>query len=452
MLDTLFILIFITIPVFVYYLCKVFDIDLFKPSIFSISIWLYILFAYVGIFPLYFGLDDYRVRLGINNKDIILKLLLISSLSLLIIACSYIYSRKLFMSNNPKYLGEYKKVKNDHLIYSDLLYLSIWLISTIVFIYILTIIPKIPLLAAINGETPDRIKMYRSLATNAFKGKLHYYNIFIEFGLLIPCFYFFVRFLNNKNLKNTLFLSLTLLTAIFSVIYTTQKAPIVWLMIALYSIYLLNNRMKFNVKTIFYVSMMSIPVLYVFYKYFMNMEDRSISEIFGAIFSRTFSGQLTPAYYYIELFPIQIPFLHGKSFPNPGGLFPFEKFNLPVEVFNRKLSVFVAEDIVGSAPAPFWGEAFANFSWLGIIVFSIYIGIIIAANESLFNFIGFNSITLPIYVWLALEFKNIALGGVGNYLFSINYVIAMSLIIFLTIFNNDRRSYKNESMPSHKCT
>lgn len=448
MIDIFFILLFLFFPYFIFKFTKKYCINLLYPSLLSITVILYFIFSYIGILPLYFGLDSYRVRLGINNKNIILLMWLMSSLSIFVIIATYILFSKI-LNFDYKIDTKYKfKQLPKNLIYSDLFFLILYVISSIVLIYYISKIPKIPLFAAINGDSSMAVKQYRSAATNAFSGNSHYYNLFIDLGLNLSTFYFWIRYLSNKTPRFFGLFCLVLVTTIFSVIYTTQKAPIIWLLLGLYSILLILKNKRYNVKSLFAFALISIPFLFLFYSYFMNMKDRGVIEILSAIISRTFSGQLTPAYSYLELYPGSNGFLYGKSFPNPGGIFPFQRINLPIEVFNIKFSMFVSDDIVGSAPAPFWGESYVNFGWIGIIVFSVYIAIIFIITDIFFKLIKLDYLTLPFYIMFAIEYKNIALGGISNYLFNINLIFLVSLMFFVLIFRK-RGKEKIESMPRY---
>lgn len=448
--NILFIIIFILVPFLLFYIAKISNVDLLKPSLISIGFILYIVFSYIGILPLYFGLDDYRVRLGINDKSIIFNMWLMSSISITIIIMTYILLAKYLKLNSKDKLYIPEK-KSNGLLVSDVAFFTLYIISTLVFLYYLTKLPKIPIFAAIQGETSMTVKAYRSMATNSFAGKSHYYNMFIDNGLTLTTFYFFVRYLTKKTKESLIIFIIVLGTCICSVVYTTQKAPLVWLILGLYSIYLIMKNKKYNIKFLLIFSTISVPFLYYFYSNFMNMKGRGIIEIVSAIFSRTFSGQLTPSYYYLQIYPQVYGFLYGKSFPNPGGIFGFERVNLPVEVFQLKLSAFVSGDIVGSAPAPFWAESYSNFGWLGVIASSIYIGILFIVLETFFKKMQLDFITLPFYIMFALELKNIALGGISNFIFNINFLFLISLLLIFTLKRKEDVK-KNDNMSHYYST
>src|SRR5690606_21203802 len=100
-----------------------------------------------------------------------------------------------------------------------------------------------------------------------------------------------------------------------------------------------------------------------------------------AISSRTLTGQISPAYFYMKMFPEHEGFLLGRSFPNPKGIFPWEPYPVTVEVMNFMNPKIIGTGVVGSAPTVFWADMYANFSFGGILLSSIIVGFIIFFSQ-----------------------------------------------------------------------
>lgn len=401
-----------------------------EPRLFPIVVWMYYISAYIGILPLYFGWDKYRAAIGINDKEIILKLLFYSGTSIILISVFYIINKELI---NSLFL-KYKRLTINNKVIpltksKEKLILILFFICSLIFIVYLSSIPEIPLFAQIKGSTSWDIKRYRSLATTDFGGKLYIYTIFFKTLYLFICFALFSNYLVKRNRRSLILFTLVFLANVFSAIYATQKAPFVWLLIGLILVYLISLNKKIKVNHVLFFGTTAVLVLFFSYKYFMNLQDRSAAEIFTSILSRAFTGQISPAYYYLELFPNQIGFLHGQSLPNPGGIFPWEHYRLTVEVMNIKFQNLASLDIVGSAPTAFWGESYANFGFLGIIIGSIYIGLILAITQIVFSITSKDPVNIAIYVLLILEFKDISTTGISNFIFNIDIIVILTLFL-----------------------
>ncbi|MBF4349498.1 oligosaccharide repeat unit polymerase, partial [Vibrio anguillarum] len=115
-------------------------------------------------------------------------------------------------------------------------------------------------------------------------------------------------------------------------------------------------------------------------------------------------------------------YLLGRSFPNPGGLMPYEPYRYTIEVMNWLFPDLVETGVVGTAPTVFWGEAYANFGPLGIPIVAFIIGCLIALVSYLVSKLEINPLTIGFFVWLILIFKDLSVTGFSDYLYNI-YII-----------------------------
>ncbi|MFD1707475.1 O-antigen polymerase [Siminovitchia sediminis] len=429
--SILFILLFITVPFFLFTFLKLNNIDMFKPELFSITFWGYLFFAYIGIFPLYFGWDKYRVAAGITDKSIILFILIYSASAFVIISITYVVFMKVFKKFGQR-INKFNSFKSwlPLNVYQSNFILLLLIFSTVVFMIYLFKIPEIPIFAQIKGYSTLEIKQFRSLATNDFSGSYYLYKLFFDTVYTLVCLSLFANYLVKRTNSSLRIFLISFFLSSFAAIYSTQKAPFIWLLIALLLTYLITLSRKISLKYIFRIGLAAIIFLFFFYRTFMGLQDRGALEVFGSMLSRAITGQISPAYYYLELFPKVVNYLHGTSFPNPNGIFPFEHYRLTVEVMNMKFSNLSDLGIVGSAPTAFWGEAFANFGYLGIIVSSFYIGILLTIVHLVFLHSKKSVFNIAVYVWMILEFNKLSSTGISNFIFNLNIISV--LLIWLT--------------------
>lgn len=156
----------------------------------------------------------------------------------------------------------------------------------------------------------------------------------------------------------------------------------------------------------------------------------SLTDALLAAFSRAFTGSIQPAYHYLEFFPVQHDFLYGRSFPNPGGLFPWEPYRLTEEVM-----AWVYPDDVGvvrSAPTIFWAELYANFGVPGVALVPVFVGFALYVLALCVARLPDGPVKTGYLVWLLLHFKNLAVSSFSGFMIDF-YFVGVTLIVLLTL-------------------
>ncbi|EMK6923501.1 oligosaccharide repeat unit polymerase, partial [Vibrio cholerae] len=286
---------------------------------------------------------------------------------------------------------------------------------------------QIALIVALT-DGANAAKEARSVMGNSFSGKYHWYKLVIhDLGNLVT-FTSFAIWLIRKRAKDALLLITALSYSVFVAIMATEKGPMAWLLIGLFMVYFLVRSNGFiPFKKLIPFAFLIVGLLITSYVYFMGSED--VGSALGSVFSRAFSGSILPAYFYLEFFPEYQEYLLGRSFPNPGGLMPYEPYRYTIEVMNWLFPDLVETGVVGTAPTVFWGEAYANFGPLGIPIVAFIIGCLIALVSYLVSKLEINPLTIGFFVWLILIFKDLSVTGFSDYLYNI-YIISLSVIMF----------------------
>lgn len=424
----LFILTFVTVPLFCIILLKLTDIRILDIKIPNIFLMFYFINAYIGIFPLYFYWDKYRYTLGVTNRQIIFKVLVYTSVSLIFIIVGLIICRQLWKLKLKRNIKETRDLSKK----TQLIIYLLFTISIIVLILYLKKLPAIPLLSAIKGSSFEELTRLRSMGGNSFQGKYHWYNLFMRQILLYLSYIAFSQAIIKKNKKDIFFFIVTFIISCFSCLMLNEKAPIVYYFMGLTFTFLISRQKKINFKSMVLISGLGLSFLSVMYMLFMNMKKRSLLDIFRAIASRLFAGSISPAYFYLEIFPRKQEFLIGRSFPNPRGIFPWEHYRITVEVMNYIAPHLSSVGVTGSAPTVFWGEAYANFGLIGILFFSVVVGLFIYLFQYFIDrYKTINPIHIGAQVWLILEFQKLTFSGVSRLIFDLNLLVIMALTIIL---------------------
>lgn len=428
MLKLLFLVLFLLFPLTLYRV-KVLRIKLSYISILSILFWGIIIFEYIGLALLMFDIDKFRSS-EITNKNILFQVF-IGTLTTLVILIIHLDKTPISTINRSKV---YHRTKSSVFLFFDLLLVTC---ISVLILYINKIgFKNIALFSALSILESNNLTLLRSEMTNNFVG-YHWYYLFTNRLMLFCNYFYFSNYLIESNKKNLVRFSISLVATVLSLIMSTEKGPFAYFLISLFFCYTIIRKRKISLKSISKLGFPILIVLTFFYVTFMKVGK--IGDAIGSVFSRTLTGQIQPAYHYFEFFPNVQPFLLGRSTTNPGGIFPFTPYNIPQEVMAWYNKQEYLSGIVGSMPTIFWGEAYANFGYLGIIIVPSIIFYLIRLIEKIFSSQQLNSIIIAAYVWVIMYFLNLSGTGYSNYIFDIYGTgFLFTLIIALLVQNNGK--------------
>jgi hypothetical protein len=212
----------------------------------------------------------------------------------------------------------------------------------------------------------------------------------------------------------------------------TEKAPILWYLISLILIYvIIKHQGRFQFKQLVKFLFFGFFIAAIMSMYFER--SRTLWLGMKSIFSRIITGQMQALYHYLEIFPAQINFLWGRSFPNPLGLLPFENFNLTQELSRIVFPDDMLMGVVGSMPTIYWGEMYANFSYLGIIIPPFFIGYFIYWLNIIIFRLPMTPLVLSFFIWTILHYKDLAVTSFSGFLVDVS-MFMMTLLFILFVF------------------
>lgn len=434
MIDILFVLLFFIFPIIIYYILKSNNLDIFTVSIPSFIIISMFLFSYIGFFLLYFGLDSYRVSIGITNKYQVLYAYLFSAWTIFSLSLGFLFSTKVLKIK----LYTYFQIRSFHKkerIFSIFILMFCFLV---LFLYLIQL-QDIALLTAIFDSLSEAHKA-RSLMGNDFSG-YHRYRWIMRDLFMIITLTLFSNWLLTKNKKDFLIFFISFFGVTFSLLMAIEKGPFAWFIVGMFLVYcVVKYKSTIPVKKVLYLIFLIIGLLLIFYIFFMGSRD--IFTAFSTMFSRIFAGGITPAYFYLEFFPSQHDFLYGRSFPNPGGILPFTPYNLTIEVSNYMFPEQIKQGIVGTAPTVFWGELYANFGLIGTIVFPFVVGVMIYVFTALFDKLENTPYKIGFLGWLLLHYRNLSVSGISEFLIDTTLILMIIIsIVFISASNNLKVKY-----------
>ena len=434
--DTLFVFIWLLLPVFWHYLLRFANINLLQITIPGLVILFMYIYQYVGLPILYFQLNEYRFESGVNNKLLMLEVSAFTAYTISFMIFGFLAGRKMFGSliwrcetGFSENVIDYGRSVRFGLFLLFILCLSVLLI------YLRKIgFDNIAIFTAL-GLNEGSIGLARSSMGNAFTGKFHRYYLFMnELMLFVVYAYFALYLAASSSLKNKVFFYIVFLVTSFSMVMATEKAPMAYFLIALFLIYVVVKKEgRIPLKQAILFGSFIVSVLILFYILFMG-SGNAISAL-SNVFSRAFTGAIQPSYHYLEFFPTHHDFLYGKSFPNPGGLFPYEPYQLTKEVMAWHSPGNAELGIVGSMPAVYWGEMYANFGMPGVLMSPFFVGLFLYWINSLIFTVKKGPLVIALFVWMIMHLKNISSSSLSNYLiFYDTYMLATVFFYFIIAF------------------
>jgi len=431
MINIMFIAIFIMFPILIIYFYNKYIMSILQitiPNFLFISMFA---FSYIGIFPLYFYMDDYYyIYENIQDREIIFYIFLSSLWSIITITLGFWYAKYVLMLGkiSSNYYQSRALSSNE-----KFFTILIFIISLIVFIIYLSKINDIALFTALSGEGSTKA---RSLMGNGFSGNYKWYKLFMRDIMGVTAYIFYASWLIDKKKSSFFFFLFSFLGIAFSTLMNAEKSPFAWTLIGIGVTYILiKQKGSIQVKTIIKMTILIIPLLIITFLLFSGFQ--SIEDAFKAIFSRAFAGSIAPAYNYFIYFPLHHDFLCGQSFPNPGSIFPFIPFSLTIEIQNFIHPNLITRGVVGSAPTVFWAEMYANFNIYGIILSPFIVGVTIYVIAILLDATENTPIKIALVTYSILHFSHLAVTGVSSYVVDIFFFGVWSIFLIAILLSNN---------------
>ena len=424
-IDILFIFVFLIFPVIWNLILKSFKINIFQVSIISILFASIVVFQYIGIPILYFKFDYYRA-IDVNDSLLVFKVFLFTSITVTLLLFGYGFFKKTNKLNKHK---NFSVTLSNNFIYKYFVILfSICIYFLINYINVVGF-QNLAISSVLGYVSDNNLTLLRSNMTNAFTG-YHWYYLFTNKILLFCTYFFYSQFLIKKTFKHKLTFYLAFFTCLVSLVLSTEKGPIIFFFISMLLVYLIVNKKSIiPIKLILKFVPIFIVILVVFYIFFTNI--KSFDQALISVFSRTFTGQIQPAYHYLEFFPEIEPFLMGRSMTNPAGIFPWVPYNIPQEVMAWYNMNEFKSGVIGSMPTIFWGEVYANFGVLGVFSIPFLVGFILGFIDSLIKRFPRNTTFTAFYVTTIMHYVSLSTTSLSNFIFDIYIIIPFIIYLFI---------------------
>ncbi len=395
-------------------------------SLVNVTAFAIYLFSVIGTFPLFFQLDEYRIETGIDDSFLVLKVLFYSSCNLVFFLIGVLFVRRIMgLRTIPQYQIEDIRITG----FQKFAIFLAFLTCIAVLIYYLQKVEEIAIFAAIS-EGASAAMVARSEMGNSFSGNYHWYALVMQNIGSFLTFFAYCYWLVRRTKASFLFFIATFIYSAFVAVMAVEKAPLAWLIVGLLMTHVIaraNGHVSFKLGLLLFFGVLTLLCLMsmVFSGY------GKLGDVLWSVFSRAFSGSIAPAYFYLEFFPEHQEYLYGRTFPNPGGVFPYEPYLYTVEVMNWVFPWHIEQGVVGTAPTVFWGEAYANFGPIGVPLVAFFVGGVLAIISYLISRFQVNPISIAFSVWIILMFKDLSITGFSDFIFNFKFFILLFFVVSL---------------------
>jgi oligosaccharide repeat unit polymerase len=387
-----------------------------KPTIlnWTLVFWL-IPFCLTGSYILSLGTEVYFLKKSIDHLRIDVFYLVVYTI--FVIPIGYFFHK---MIVNFTKLNYGKKIVTVDYLNINLLRILI-LISFIAGLYTLYMSKSIPIFDVISGDT-SKLMLGRSSIKFDFQGINFIKNIFFNKVSLMVSFFLFSNYLKTSKFKLLTFLAISI--AIFSELYTLEKAPVVFYLLGLFLI------KKFHEKSLSKKSFIKIGLFGIIFIIFMYLIIEGEGVNFSAIFNRIIFVPLTGLYYSLDIFPNNHDFLMGASFPNWMTSF----FNIESERSARVVMEYLNPNGVESGTSGvvnslFIAEAYANFGKFGLYFSPFLVGFVISILDSITSRKFFNRINPGLTVYFIIYSP--ILGGFIDFIWNVSWFFLFVILYFI---------------------
>ena len=387
-----------------------------KPTIlnWTLAFWL-IPFVLTGSYILSLGTEVYFLKRSIDHLRIDVFYLVVYTI--LVIPIGYFFHKKIVGFTK---LNFSKKIVTVNYLNINLLRILI-LISFIAGLYTLYMSKSIPIFDLISGDT-SKLMLGRSSIKFDFQGINFIKNIFFNKSSLVISFFLFSNYLKTSKFKFLTFSTICL--ALFSEIYTLEKAPLVFYLLGLFLIKKIHEK---SLSKKLFIKFGLLGFIFITFMYLI-IEGEGLN--FSSIFNRIIFVPLTGLYYTLDIFPNKHDFLMGASFPN--WLTSF--FNIESERSARVVMEYLNPNGVESGTSGvvnslFIAEAYANFGKFGLYFSPLLIGFVISILDSITSRKFFNRINPGLTVYFIIYSP--ILGGFIDFIWNVSWFFIFVILYFI---------------------
>lgn len=338
-----------------------------------------IIYSFIGATLVALDLSDHYVINRFPNHEFRLMIWVIIAYAILATGIGMVLFQKLFFHVSNKLLRkslynfhqEWQKNTSQHDFYV-LLAFSLVAMAGVAYTYYY--LEKLPWLYFIMGAVNEAAEA-RIQAGRHFAG-IEYIKNILALGLTpILCYISYCYKLRYKDIRFKTLFYLLFISSVMILIYNSEKAPILLFFIGFLMLdVLLNGRIR---RSYFIATGALVFILVIGMYTLLGANADAFLSINSGPLGRIFQSQVEGMYVHFYIFPDIYPFLNGAGLPGSiATLLGFDKHLDSARMAMEYMSpAAIANDTAGVINTLFIGEAWANFSWIGVLIAPLVVGV-----------------------------------------------------------------------------
>jgi len=406
------------------------DMSLLRPNMLSLTYYGWLVgMCFTGPLLSLLGVENYALRLA--SEESIEKAFFFTAYAMIAMPISMITCQKLLFNSSIKrkiksfYESKITPLQSP----KDSAQIIYWSLITAIclfgVLYVYSIITRTPIIHLLLGGSPLEAARIRNTATFNYPGNVYVRNLIVMQILPLSSFvaYGYYKLYQKKSFK--LWALILFILGMLAVTYTGEKKPIV---VYVLSFVIINSIIKggFSKKNILLFIIVFISIIYFLY----YISDGIVLSLYGGPLSRLIMVPSAGLAFTFDLFPQNIDFLYGASFPGwmiePFGLEHQRSSRLVMEAFDPTGGVEAGT--AGVINSLFIAEAWANFGFAGALISPFIVGFVL---QSLYNYIlslGKTPVSIGLFTYFMFESYTV-LGGFVDFLWNVGWIVILSTCI-----------------------
>ena len=428
-----------TIVIIVLYKLAIGSLNLKKMNIFSYLFYSILFFEYIGISLAYLGFRNHYLIQKLSNLEIIDKtyywsLYVIIMIPLVILFVTRVVFKfkkfeKIFNSNLMTKVDVTDKRYHNYVFYCVFI---LTLVSLFAIIYVFKNIGYVPLFKYFGSNLDlavERIKISRNFVGNEYIKNL--------LMILLTPMLSYIAYVYMKVTKQTKWKLMFIILLIMSILvktYDFSKAPIIYYFFYFYILdVMLGKTQKKGALKIFLLVLITSILIVIFYRVVFNNKDPLISLSNGPL-ARIIMTQAGTLLLHFEAFPTFVGFLNGKSFPKSIGIllgmdeYGIRSGRVLMEVYNNRA---IISGTAGVYSTVFYGEAYANFGIVGLILSPILVGVVFSLVMCLYLKSKKTPLNIVLYIECFILYTTSLQAGFIDFIYNVSIIFVIAVILVL---------------------
>ncbi|WP_100374074.1 O-antigen polymerase [Bacillus sp. FJAT-45037] len=417
------------------------SLSLLKPNMLSI-VFYYSLFitCFIGALLIVLNVDQHYMIARIRDDGVreigywlIILIMILLPATMVAVASILGFDAKKELNGYLKKPVIFEESKSQHVLF--IVFSAVSLIGVSAVLYTFLMLNQIPLIGLLTGATSTELAQMRIDSSRNFGGNVLIRNILAINLVPLLSIIAYVYGTFTKDPKWRIWFVVLFFSSILINVYNLAKAPIFFyfLMLLLTALYI--GHIRLSARRIF--AMLSVGVIGIIIMYVFIQDVRDLNQFLsynsGPI-GRLILAQIAPFFLHLDLFGQFVPYLNGASLPSSMlSLYDVEHVRSARLTLEYYFPNRVEDGTGGVLNTIYAAEAYANFRYAGVILGTIYIGLLLQLMYMIFLRLPKHPIYIALFIFFTINIPRTLVGGFTDFLYNPLWIAVTVLTIGILI-------------------